>query len=125
MHTIAPATDTRQDQTRSLPDRTPFQETLLGDDPGSRIAWTLWLQGYDSGLQGGYRAGYADAIADMLGARDQFLATVGRVSNLPTRDELNKRRAVRGDADTRTGAQLVADAAASWGLTPETKDQAA
>jgi hypothetical protein len=129
MDTIASPTDTRNgltpDRPASLHDRTPFQQTLLGDDAGSRIAWTLWTQGYERGLQSGYGAGYADAIADMLGARDQFLATVGRVSGLPTRDELEKRRAVRGDADTRTGDQLIADASASWGLTPEEKDQAA
>jgi hypothetical protein len=130
MHTIAPGTDTRNgltpDRPASLPDRTPFQATLLGDDEAGRIAWTLWRQGYERGVSSGYGAGYADAIADMLGARDQFLATVGRVSSLPTRDELEKRRnTVRGDADTRTGAQLIADAAASWGLTPEDKDQAA
>jgi hypothetical protein len=122
MDTIAPPTDTRQQTGTSLHDRTPFQQTLLGADAGSLIAWTLWSQGYERGVSSGYGAGYADAIADMLGARDEFLATVGQPSK--SYGVHLARTTVRGDVDTRTGAQLIADAHASW-ATPETKDQAA
>jgi hypothetical protein len=98
--------------------RTAFQDTLLGDSDGSRIAWSLYMQGYERGIGSGYSQGYADAIADMLGARDQFLATVGRVSSMPTREELARRTAERYvNADQRTGEQVRADAAESWGLT--------
>jgi hypothetical protein len=102
--------------------RTPYQETLLGDSPGSAMAWTLWQQGYERGVSSGYADGYAEGVADMIGAADQFRQWLSgaRVLSVPTKAERQRRREIAAEThDHRSGDQLVADAHASWDLPTE------
>lgn len=96
--------------------RSEYQQTLLGDDAGSRIAWSLYMDGYQRGVTSGYEAGY-DAAMRVLDEAGALLASY-EVWRHPSRAEIDKRAAERAaHADQRTGEQLRADASASWALT--------
>lgn len=102
--------------------RTDYQETLLGDGPGSDIAWTLYRAGYERGVQSGIEAGYAEGIAIMHESHGLLVAWRKDQEQVLAARHQAKRRMAK--ADSRTGPQIVAAAHESW-ATIERKDAAA
>jgi hypothetical protein len=102
--------------------RTDYQETLLGDGPGSDIAWTLYRAGYERGVQSGYVDGYAEGLAIMHESHGLLVAWREDQDKVEAARHQTARRLVK--ADRRTGAQIVAAAHESWG-TMDRKDAAA
>src|SRR4051794_8600794 len=92
-------------------------DTDLTAAPADGELWAAFLLGLEVGCESGYGQGYADADQNLREALREFFTAHPIASTLRDIETDAARQAARArQTDARTGAQLVGDATASWGL---------
>lgn len=89
--------------------RIHIADLVLTDDPGGRLAWRIWLEGYERGLRSGHDTGYTQAMAErFVRAGDDYWNDRPQIGHPP---------APQYPHEPLTAAQIAANATASWAET--------